>query len=147
MRSITHRNCWSIFFCLKKRVRIYVGVCMCSLFYVYMNAVTIHSISFFFLCLLGGHHNHIIQVVVMVVAIRSSFSYSYSSSNQLRVVGAIFPPIFSLYSLSSFFWFYYLPEKLKKKRENVNKRKCTNVNGDGWSIEYPFQIISSVYVW
>jgi hypothetical protein len=74
------------------------SMCMCVHFSMYVNAVTIHSISFFYL-LWGHHHRHSNRMVV--VAILSS--YSYSSGNQLLVIGAIF---FSLVLYP--FWFYYL---------------------------------------
>jgi hypothetical protein len=110
VRSITYRNCWSIFLFEKEREYVLLGGC--SLFYVYMYAVTIRSISFFFYLLAGHHHHHLNSRVV--VAILSS--YSYSSGNQLRVVGAIFPPMFSFDLLFSIaFWFYYLPW-IKEKR-------------------------------
>jgi hypothetical protein len=113
-----------------------VGVCVH--FSMYVNAVTIHSISFFFYLLGGHHHQHSNNTVV--VAILSS--YSYSSGNQLRVVGAIFPPMLSC-SLSLFS--STICAELKKgehQEAEMHKRLC-----DRWSIEYPFQIFSCVYVW
>jgi hypothetical protein len=110
---------------------------VCVHFSMYVNAVTIHSISFFFM-LRGHHHHHSNNMVV--VAILSS--YSYSSGNQLRVVGAIFSSHALLFSLS-LFDSTICPELKKRGRQEaeMHKRQC-----DRWSIEYPFQIFSCVYV-
>jgi hypothetical protein len=83
---------------------------------------------------------------MVVVAILSTDSYS--SGNQLRVVEAIFPPMFSLvcslYSLYRFFGSTICPELKKREHQEaeMHKRQC-----DRWSIEYPFQIVSCVCVW
>jgi hypothetical protein len=115
---------------------------VCSLFYVYECChYSLDLLGFFYL--LGGHHHHHSNNMV-VVAILSS--YSYSSGNQLRVVEAIFPPMFSFALLfsRSLFGSTICSELKKRERQKaeMHKRPC-----DRWSIEYPFQIFSCVYVW
>ncbi len=63
-----------------------------------------YSFDLLFFYMLGGHH-HYYSNSLLVVAILSS--YSYSSGNQLCVVGAIFSPMALLFSIA--FWFSYLP--------------------------------------
>ena len=110
VRSITHRNCWSIFF-VWKREEEYTYTCVCG-WCVYVNVVTTHSISLFFTRFEGTNTTRIIWWWLFSRLILILLVISFVS---LRLFFLPCSLSFALLILSIAFWFYYLPW-IKEKR-------------------------------